>query len=206
MLRFFHLKVNMKKFFILCLVILNYGCGHFGSKHLTIAILPLGLNQNQEYLIDEIKESIMEKKEFDVVVLKDFSLPQSAWYEPRKRYHANKIILHLKKIKPDSVDYILALTSEDISITKGGKDWGIFGLGYEPGVASVVSTFRLGNNKKLLTKRILKITKHELGHNFGLPHCKNSKTCVMHSAEGSIKTVDRVHNVFCKKCQDKLSR
>lgn len=196
----------MKKLLIFCLIVLNYACGNFGSKNITIAILPMELNQNQQYLIDEINASIKEKREFKVVILDYSDLPQSAWYEPRKRYHANKILQHLKKIKPDSVDYILALTSKDISITKGGKDWGIFGLGYEPGVASVISTFRLGNNKKLLTKRVLKITKHELGHNFGLPHCKCSKTCMMHSAEGSIKTIDRVHNVFCKKCQNKLSR
>ena len=165
----------MKKLLIFCLIVLNFVCGNFGSNLITIVILPMELNQNQEYLIDEIKELILEKKEFNIVVLDKCDLPQSAWYEPRKRYHANKILQHLKKIKPDSVDYILALTSKDISISKGGKEWGIFGLGYEPGVASVISTFRLGNNKKLLTKRVLKITKHELGHNFGLPIAKAPK-------------------------------
>ena len=84
---------------------------------------------------------------------------------------ADKILKHLKVIKPDSADYIIAFTSADISITKNSnKDWGIFGLGYEPGVASVVSLFRLGNNKRLLNRRVLKITKHELINKFLLSY------------------------------------
>lgn len=202
---FFSLKSYMKKYWSFCLLFLFMGCSNKKWENITIAILPMGLEENQKYLIDDVKKSIEENPEFKVIILKDADLPKTAWYEARKRYKADKILKHLKAIKPDSVDYIIAFTSADISITKNSnKDWGIFGLGYEPGVASVVSLFRLGNNKRLLNRRVLKITKHELGHNFGLPHCKNSKTCVMNSAEGSIKIVDRVSNIYCKRCKEKL--
>lgn len=196
----------MKKYFLFALIFFGLGCSNHKFKTITIAILPLGLNEKHEYIIDEVKKSISRKTEFKVVVLNPVDMPKSTYYEPRKRYRAEKILKYLKGVKPDSVDYIVAITSEDISAAKNGKkDWGIFGLGYRPGVASVVSLFRLGNNKKVLTRRVMKITKHELGHNFGLPHCKKSKTCVMSSAEGSIKTVDRVSNIFCKACQSRLA-
>lgn len=195
----------MKKTLIFSFLILLLGCSNNKWNNVTIAILPMGLDSNRYYLLNDVKESIEENPEFHVIILSETELPQSAWYEPRKRYRADKIIKHLKTIKPDSIGYIVAFTSSDISTTKDGKkDWGIFGLGYQPGVASVISTFRLGNNKRLLNRRILKITKHELGHNFGLKHCKHSKTCVMHSAEGSIKTVDRVSNIYCKRCKEIL--
>ena len=168
--------------------------------------MPLSLKDNQSEVLLVIKKSIAENKDFKVVILPKSAMPQNAFYAPRNRYKADKILKHLKSIKPDSVDFILALTSEDISITKNGKsDWGIFGLGYEPGKACVVSLYRLGKGKVQKTKRVLKITKHELGHNFGLKHCTNSKYCVMHAAEGSIKTIDRVHNTFCNKCKMKLA-
>ena len=196
----------MKKLLILSLLILFFGCTNKKPESIIIAILPLALEDERHYIIEDIKKSIEENKQFNVIVLVESEMPKSAWYEPRKRYRADEILRHLKKNKPDSVDYIFALTSVDISTTKDGKkDWGIFGLGYQPGVASVVSLFRLGKNKKLFNQRVLKITKHELGHNFGLSHCKNSKLCVMNSAEGSIKTVDRVNNIYCKKCQKLLS-
>jgi archaemetzincin len=196
----------MKNLFVVGFILLLAGCKNENRQNTTIAILPMGLNEKHEYIIDEVEYSIAQKAEFNVVVLNPVSMPRLAYYEPRKRYRAEKILKYLKGVKPDSVDYIVAITSEDISTAKNGKkDWGIFGLGYRPGVASVVSIFRLGNNKKVLTRRVLKITKHELGHNFGLPHCKKSKTCVMSSAEGSIKTVDRVSNIFCKACQSKLA-
>ncbi|MFM9946195.1 MAG: Zn-dependent protease [Bacteroidia bacterium] len=197
----------MKKYLIFFVLILFISCSKNKWDNTTIAILPMGLDSNRYYLIDEMKSSIEENPDFKVIILKEVDLPKSAWYQPRKRYKADKILKHLKAIKPDSVDYILAFTSADISVNKNGnKDWGIFGLGFEPGKASVVSTFRLGKNKRQLNRRVLKITKHELGHNFGLHHCKNSKTCVMNSAEGSIKTVDRVSNIFCKKCKEKLRK
>lgn len=197
----------MKKYLIVCILTLFISCSKNKWDNTIIAILPMGLDSNRFYLIDEMKTSIEENPDFKVVILNQIDLPKSAWYEPRKRYKADKILKHLKAIKSDSVDYILALTSKDISVNKSGnKDWGIFGLGYEPGKASVISTFRLGKNKRQLNRRVLKITKHELGHNFGLPHCKNSKTCVMNSAEGSIKTVDKTSNIFCKRCQEKIRK
>ena len=197
----------MKNSVLALLSLLLFGCNQNRFKDITISIQPMDVEKEKLFLLEEIKASILENPEFKVNILPAVSLPKSAWYATNKRYKANKILLYLKKIKPAESDYILALTSKHISVTKGGgKDWGIFGLGYQPGKCAVISTFKLGKGKKLLTRRVLKITKHELGHNFGLPHCTHSKTCVMRAAEGSIKTIDRVSNIYCKNCIDKLNR
>ena len=50
------------------------------------------------------------------------------------------------------------------------EDWGIFGLGYRPGNAAMVSTFRL-RKPGLTIERLQKVVTHEIGHNLGLKHC-----------------------------------
>lgn len=119
-------------------------------------------------------------------------------------------------IKPDSVDYLMGITEQDISVAKRDEtgniknpeykysDWGVFGFGYVGNSSSVISTFRLKNeNEKVFYSRIQKVALHELGHNLGLPHCKN-KTCVMCDAAETIKTIDRVNKILCDDCRAKI--
>jgi archaemetzincin len=93
-------------------------------------------------------------------------LPAISFYSARNRYRADSIIHYLGKFAgTDTV--ILALTSRDISATKGNiADWGIMGLGFQPGNACVVSTFRLSKVK--LSDQLYKLSLHELGHTQGL--------------------------------------
>lgn len=104
---------------------------------------------------------------------------------------------------------IVGLTEKDISTTKGEiEDWGVFGLGYLPGKACIVSTFRLGakaepaDAERIKRERLVKVVIHEIGHNFGLDHCPEIR-CTMQDAMGSILTVDR-ENGFCRKCTEVL--
>ncbi len=132
------------------------------------------------------------------------------------RYRADTTIAMLRREKPDSMDYILGVTNSDICITKYAADgsiknpvnkytdFGIFGLGYRPGPSSVISTYRLGDFNTLLAKeRLAKVSVHELGHNFGLPHCPDKK-CVMTDAVESIATVDNALLRLCEKCKRRL--
>ena len=183
------------------------------KKHeIVIAIQPLGNFENN--LSDTVKNALQEFYGYKVVILKKQEIPKSTFVNIRSpRYRADLLIKYFKKNKPDSVDYIIALTNQDISITKRNNlgiikepkskyiDFGIFGLGYMPGVSCVVSTFRLNNgNNKQFIKRIKKICVHEVGHNLGLNHCPN-KNCVMQDAAESIKTIDNAELGLCKNCR-----
>ena len=78
------------------------------------------------------------------------------------------------------------------------------GLAYCPGNSCVVSDFRLKTkNKALHIARFKKVIIHELGHNFGLPHCPDKK-CVMTDAVESIKTIDNAKPGLCNTCKNKL--
>ena len=82
------------------------------------------------------------------------------------------------------------------------------GLGYRPESSNTLpskkvnvnSTNVLKSNKK---EQLVKLIKHELGHNFGLPHCPN-KSCIMRDAEGG-NHFDEMTG-FCKKCKLKFAK
>lgn len=138
------------------------------------------------------------------------------------RYRADSLIRFLRDtIFPNhgNVDYVVGLIDEDISTTKYSNfkekeikspaskytDWGIYGLGFCPGKSCLISTHRLkkGTSKENFILRLKKVSCHELGHNFGLPHCPN-KECIMQDAAETIKTIDNVELHLCDDCRKKI--
>jgi archaemetzincin len=132
-------------------------------------------------------------------------LPDDTYYEPRRRYRAEKLLDHLDAWLPADCDRIVGITRKDISTTKGKhEDWGILGLGELPGNSCVVSSFRV--RKQLgdvpADERLARVAIHELGHTLGLPHCPNLG-CLMEDAQGSVVTIDRETHL-CEQCLRKI--
>jgi archaemetzincin len=188
----------------------------FADKEKVIGIQPY---ENFDLdLADTVSQQIQLAYGIKTIVLKPVPLPKEAYTTIRSpRYRADSLLRHLHRIRPDSLYIIMGLTDHDISITKfvGGKikepkskyiDFGIFGLGALPGPACIVSTYRYKKTEKtLFYDRFFKISKHEIGHNLGLPHCAN-KTCIMQDAAESIQTIDRSGEFLCTDCKRKMIR
>lgn len=203
----------MKTLSSFALLFLLFSCSQQNEKH--IGLQPYG-DFSQNYT-DTISKTISTLYGFKVTILPAQKIPQSTFINVKSpRYRADKIIKILKKEKPDTLAYIMGLLEKDISTTKKDKngkikkplskyeDWGIFGLGYRPGVSSVVSCFRFKNSeKRKFIDRLKKICCHELGHNLGLKHCPD-KNCLMTDAAESIKTIDNVDLALCEKCYRKV--
>lgn len=168
-------------------------------------------------LVATIQTALDEVYGMESIVLPEVDLPSEAFINVKSpRYRVDSLLRHLKRIKSDTLNYILGLTHKDISTTKkdaSGKvkephskyqDWGIMGLGFRPGPSCVISTFRIkAPSNKLFLERLRKISVHEIGHNLGLPHCETD-SCVMRDAAETVKTVDAVKLWLCDGCKKSI--
>lgn len=187
-------------FLVLATIVFNSSCydnnKKSASKTIEIDIQPFSdfSNEMTQKVAGQIKEIYP-----NVNINPQIPLPASSFYSPRNRYRADSIIAFLKKRTP--ADHIsIGLTNKDISTTNGDiKDWGVMGLGYRPGNACVVSSFRL--TKEKLMSQFYKVCVHELGHTTGLDHCLE-KTCFMRDAEGGNPTDEEKE--FCENCRKHL--
>ncbi len=171
----------------------------------SIQLLPyLGFDST---LLPWLQQEITSFYQLPVKILPAAALPRMAWYAPRQRYKADSLLVYQQGLALPGTT-IAGFSHADISTSKNStiNDWGVFGLGYCPGRACVISTWRLqkaGNNRVQLQERLIKVVLHELGHNLGLPHCKVSPTCLMADAGGTLAQVDREQKALCTNCQKK---
>jgi archaemetzincin len=157
--------------------------------------------------LQQLKDSIEKFYDVTVYINPNKSFPSDLYYKPRNRYRADRIIHWLRMNIADSIRTVVGITSKDVSTTKGtAYDYGVMGLGYRPGHACVVSSFRpakTAKSKSHLQQRLFKLVIHEMGHNFGLPHCSNEE-CFMVDAEGQMKL--DTEKYLCDSCTMKLNR
>jgi archaemetzincin len=142
-----------------------------------------------------------------VRVMPSAPLPKAAYYAPRSRYRAEKLLDFVRPMLPPGGLRIAGITAVDISTTKPPHaDWGILGLATIDGGACVLSTFRCHRRAKNADQariRFAKTAVHELGHTFGLEHCPN-RGCLMEDGAGSVLTTDRERDL-CASCRKWLS-
>jgi archaemetzincin len=139
---------------------------------------------------------------FTVKVLPRRELPKAAWYAPRKRWRADRLLewLDANVVPRAGCSAVLGFTSQDISTTKEPHlDWGILGLGSLGGPSCVVSSFRMRSpSRKVRHARAVKVVNHELGHVLGLDHYIGpEKNCLMQDAKGTVRTVDKETGHHC---------
>jgi archaemetzincin len=139
--------------------------------------------------------------------LERVELPAPAYYPPRRRYRAERLLAYLETRLPPGGGRILGLTGADISTTKDPyPDWGVLGLGELPGTATVISAFRCHKKSRSAEharQRLAKVSVHEIGHSLGLEHCPNVG-CLMEDAGGKVATCDREYD-FCGRCRSLLA-
>ncbi|MFX0051167.1 MAG: hypothetical protein ACFFAJ_16915 [Candidatus Hodarchaeota archaeon] len=129
----------------------------------------------------------------EIVISKSIKLPNSCWIRSRNQFNASCLLSYARSLSPGKT--VLLITSRDTYVP---------GLNFVFGVASrgqgaVVSIYRLGNDPSFLQKEII----HELGHVFGLDHCKIP--CVM-TFSNSVWEAQQKNSEFCDKCTKILKR
>jgi archaemetzincin len=170
-----------------------------------VAVLPMGPFPKD--LLEKISAGLRAELGCRVDILVPVALPQSAFYNPRRRYRAEKLLTFLRGSRVPPATKILGVTAVDISTTAHGvHDWGVLGLGQLGGEACVMSTFRCrraANGDQQVHFRMVTTCIHEVGHTLGLDHCPDAR-CLMTDARGSVLTVDRTSGRMCARCRGKL--
>lgn len=124
----------------------------------------------------------------------------------RRQYHSTRLLAQLREIAPAGGSKILGITDLDLFIPIFTF---VFGEAEVSGRVALMSTHRLHQefyglpgDGQLLFARAEKEAIHELGHAFGLAHCR-SFDCVMRFSN-SVEEVDLKACDFCQLCAARL--
>ena len=83
---------------------------------MVIAIQPLGSVKPER--IAAMKKGLEDAYGVRVGVLDEKPLPKEAWYVPRERYRAEKLLAFLSENTPRNHQIVVGVTAKDISTTK----------------------------------------------------------------------------------------
>lgn len=132
--------------------------------------------------------------------------PRYAYNDTRCQYNSKLILKHLLEHDfPDTLR-LVGVTGVDLYVPILQF---VFGLAQIQGQCAVISLHRLWPefydrppDRDLLLARVEKTALHELGHTFGITHCRDRR-CVMYSST-RIEDTDVKPPDFCPTCSDLL--
>ena len=172
----------------------------------TLLIQPCGFVEFT--ILKRLVEVLSEKFVSEIDVSTENLTPPLTYYNwLREQYHAGKVLDWIyEKIRYLGYDRVLAVCGFDAYVEPLNF---VFGLA-DPfkGIAAVFlprlrpEFYGFKPNVDRYFERLVKECMHELGHTFGLEHCRNRK-CVM-SFSNSVIDVDHKLAAFCLSCSSKL--
>jgi archaemetzincin len=129
-----------------------------------------------------------------------------AYNSQRGQYLSPAILRKVSENMPADGIRVLGVTGVDLFVPQLNF---VFGEAVMGGEAAVISLHRLDPlrygkpaDDALFRERALKEAIHELGHTFGLAHCRNP-SCVMFFSNSLLET-DRKGSRFCPSCESLL--
>lgn len=150
---------------------------------------------------EQLKNELLKVHPSLILVKTSIPLPKECYYKPRDRYRGTGLLDDLMKFRNGG--YALGLTREIIyDKNEISPTFGVFGISYIGDSVSVISSLRPKTLKPLSDDEIQELMLHELGHAFGLPHCKDER-CMMVDAEHGNKFAQT--QSFCDDCKRYLN-
>jgi len=168
-------------------------------------MIALHVADGQEYpFLPDIVHRLQNALRTEVRPVRSFLNLSFAYDSSRNQYNSSAILRRLLDVLPPGSSKIICLTDVDLFIPILTF---VFGEAQLSGTSAVVSTRRLHNefyglpsSDHLLRDRITKELTHELGHTYGLIHCRDYR-CVMHSST-YVEDIDLKSSEFCPTCSD----
>ncbi len=156
----------------------------------------------EHFVAEQIAVFLFTRTGLPCEILPSLQFPAYVFCERRKQYDAKRILEYLERWKGSGK--IIAVTDVDLYVPILKY---VFGLAQVGGTCTVISHCRLHPlfydappDEALFLDRIKKTALHELGHSYGLTHCR-SKRCVMFSSTRICDT-DFKEDFFCPTCAE----
>lgn len=158
----------------------------------------------EDEIVKQVSACIEEKCGLICRFSPDMESPQYAYDKGRSQYNSKLILRRLIKHLSRDTFKFMGVTQVDLFVPILKY---VFGVAQMEGPCSVISAHRLRPqfydhppNQPLFLDRVQKTALHELGHCFGLTHCRN-RHCVMYSST-RIEDTDSKKIDFCPTCKD----
>lgn len=167
-----------------------------------IVLVPIYLSERRE-LLRHLELRLEEAFDLEVEVRRPWFDPETAFDPSRGQYSSTRLLAELQSGPPGSAPArVLAVTNVDLFIPVLSY---VFGEAQMPGRAAVVSLYRLNPelyglppDEARLIERAENEAVHELGHTFGLVHCRQPG-CVMGTSTYA-EEIDSKTARFCGEC------
>lgn len=166
------------------------------------ALYLVAIGSVPEQAMDWIESAASEWYPLPIRPLPALSIPEGAYDPKRQQYQSVEIMKAVAQAAPRDAHRVLGVTNVDLAIPMLSF---LFGQAQLDGRVAVVSLCRLHQefyglpaDNRVLRERAVKEVLHELGHTFGLVHCREPK-CVM-SLATHIGLVDSKEQKYCERC------
>jgi archaemetzincin len=170
-----------------------------------IQIVPVGSVDRD--ILDFLSVTLGEIIGARCVVNKHTIDPGDAFNAQRRQYNSTRVLQKLLESDTSASCKLLGVADVDLFIPVLTFVFGEAQLGNRGALMSVhrlrQQFYGLPGDERVFYERCEKEAVHELGHAFGLVHCKHFE-CVMHYSN-SIEEVDLKSNEFCRGCGGLLS-
>lgn len=166
----------------------------------SVTICPVG--PMDEEILNHIAECISIRCGLSCRISPSLENPRYAYNDTRFQYDSKLILKHLLQRSPHDTLRFVGVTAVDLYVPILQF---VFGLAQIEGPCLIISLHRLypefydqPSNRELLLARVEKTVLHELGHTFGITHCRDRR-CVMYSST-RIEDTDYKQPDFCPTC------
>ena len=166
-----------------------------------LGLVPLGDVDLQ--VLQHLRPAIAEFLSLPVQILSPHPLPPHTYHLHRNQYHSTQLLEYLLNNDHGEAFRVLGITAVDLYIPIFTF---VFGEAQLDGKAAIISTFRPGGGadnirprQPIFLERLIKLSLHELGHTFNLPHCRR-EGCLMGFA-ANLEILDQKNLKLCEYCR-----
>ena len=166
----------------------------------TIALIPIGIIRGA--ILNILKLRLEESFDRGVIICQPLEHPSYAYDKSRRQYHSTAILHKISGFGTGVYERALGVVKVDLFVPDLNFVFGEADLVNRVAVISLIRLdqrfYNLPEDEGLFVRRAVKEAVHELGHTYGLRHCKRPD-CVMFFSNSIMDTDNKGEN-FCPTC------